>query len=141
MNLQTMFAGHAQPLIVLAEPEYKPDMSEAGTILDQDIPEGTDIAEPVTIHLTVSRGPSYENTRVPKLIGLSVNDILAVIARSRIIFDFTSHHAKNGEKAGTVVGQQNLKESSFRIIQECLLIWLCRPVNLKETYTECSSLI
>lgn len=109
MDLQTLFAGHAQPLIVLAEPEYKPDLSEAGTILDQDIPEGTDIAEPVTIHLTVSRGPSYENTRVPKLIGLSVNDILAVIARSRIIFDFTSHHAKNGEKAGTVVGQQEFE--------------------------------
>ena len=109
MDLQTMFAGHAQPLIVLAEPEYKPDVSEAGTILAQDIPEGTDIAEPVTIHLTVSRGPSYENTRVPKLIGLSVNDILAVIARSRIIFDFTSHHAKNDEKAGTVVGQQEFE--------------------------------
>ena len=58
----------------------------------------------------VSRGPSYENTRVPKLVGLSVNDILAVIARSRIIFDFTSHNAKNNEKAGTVVAQQELDQ-------------------------------
>lgn len=110
MDLQTLFAGHTQPLIVLAEPEYKPDTSEAGTILEQDIPEGTDISEPVTLHLVVSRGPTYENTRVPKLAGLSVNDILAVIARSRIIFDFTSHNAKNGEKPGTVVAQQELEQ-------------------------------
>lgn len=110
MDLQTLFAGHAQPLIVLAEPEYKPDLSDAGTILAQDVAEGTDIAEPVTIHLTVSRGPSYENTRVPKLVGLSVNDILAVIARSRLVFDFTSHHVKNNEKPGYVVSQQEFED-------------------------------
>lgn len=106
MDLQTLFAGQTQPLIVLAEPEYKPDSSPAGTILEQDVPEGTDISEPVTLHLVVSRGATYENTKVPQLVGLSVNDMLAVIARSRIIFDFTSHLAQSGEKTGTVVSEQ-----------------------------------
>ena len=32
MNLQTLFAGSANPLIVLAEPAYKPDLSAAGTL-------------------------------------------------------------------------------------------------------------
>ncbi len=36
MKFQTLFAGSAKPLIVLAKPEYKADASEAGTILQQD---------------------------------------------------------------------------------------------------------
>lgn len=110
MNLQTLFAGQAQPLIVLAEPEFKPDTTPAGTILEQDPPEGTDISEPVTLQLVVSRGATFENTRVPKLVGQSVSDILQTIARSRVIFDFTSHPAAAGEKAGTVVAQQEFEE-------------------------------
>lgn len=110
MNLQTLFAGQTQPLIVLAEPEYKPDTSPAGTILEQDPPEGTDIADPVTVHLVVSRGATFENTRVPRLEGQTVNDVLQTVARSRIIFDFTSHVAAAGEKPGTVVSQQKFEE-------------------------------
>ncbi len=106
MNLQTLFAGTTTPLIVLAQPEYKPDISAAGTILEQDPPEGTDISEPVTLTLVVSRGPSFENTRVPRLIGTSVNDMLQTVARSRIVFDFTARTASNGEKPGTVIAQQ-----------------------------------
>lgn len=106
MDLQTLFAGHSQPLIILAEPEYKPDTSEAGTILEQDIAEGTDISEPVTLHLIVSRGATYENTRVPSLVGMSVSDVLSYLARSRVVFDFTSHIARSGEKPGTVVSEQ-----------------------------------
>lgn len=110
MNLQTLFAGQAQPLIVLAEPEYKPDSSPAGTILEQDPPEGTDITEPVKVQLVVSRGATFENTRIPRLEGQSVNDILQTIARSRVIFDFTSHIVRAGEKPGTVVSQQQFDQ-------------------------------
>lgn len=109
MDLQTLFAGQTQPLIQLAEPEYKPDSSPAGTILEQDLPEGTDISEPVVLHLVVSRGATYENTRVPDLIGQSVSEILAFISRSRLILDFTSHPVKTNEKAGTVVSQQEFE--------------------------------
>jgi len=110
MNLQTLFAGSANPLIVLSEPAYKPDLSAAGTILEQDPPEGTKISDAVTLNLVVSRGPTFENTRVPRLLGTSVNDMLQTIARSRIVFDFTSHIADKTEKAGTVVSQQEFDE-------------------------------
>lgn len=112
MNLQTLFAGTANPLIVLDEPMYKPDVSAAGTILEQDPPEGTDISEPVKLSLVVSRGPSFENTRVPRLTGLSINDMLQTVTRSRIIFEFTSRPMAGKEKPGTVVSQQQF-ESEF----------------------------
>ena len=106
MKLQTLFAGQTKPLIVLAEPEYKPDVSDAGTILEQDPPAGTHISEPVTVQLVVSRGPNFENTKAPYLIGQSVNDLLQIISRSKLVFDITSHKASADEKAGTVVDQQ-----------------------------------
>ncbi|MBR1638425.1 MAG: PASTA domain-containing protein [Treponema sp.] len=105
LKLQALFAGQ-RPLITLATPEYKPDQSEAGTILEQDPPAGTSISEPVTVQLVVSRGPNYENTKVPDLIGQSINDLLQTISRSKIVFDITAHAAQEGEKAGTVVNQQ-----------------------------------
>ena len=107
MKLQTLFAGQTKPLIVLAEPEYKPDVTDAGTILEQDPPAGTKISEPVTVQLVVSRGPNYENTKAPYLIGQSVNDLLQTITRSKLVFDITSHIASDEEKAGTVVSQQS----------------------------------
>ena len=106
MKLQTLFAGQTKPLIVLAEPEYKPDASDAGTILEQDPPAGTRISEPVTVQLVVSRGPNYENTKAPYLIGQSVNDLLQTITRSKLVFDISSRKAEDDDKPGTVVDQQ-----------------------------------
>ena len=97
MKLQTLFAGQTKPLIVLAEPEYKPDVSDAGTILEQDPPAGTKLSEPVTVQLVVSRGPNYENTKAPYLIGQSVNDLLQTITRllltKRQVLLLTSRHS------------------------------------------------
>ena len=112
LSLQTLFAGQAKPLIVMGTPEYKPDLSDAGTILEQDPPEGTEISEPVTLTLVVSRGPNYENTRAPYVVGQSVNDLLQTITRSKIVFDITAHDASSDEKAGTVVNQQTF-DSEF----------------------------
>ena len=110
INLQTMFTGSSRPLIVLAEPSYKSDQSEAGTILAQDPPEGTIISNPVTVKLIVSKGAEYENTRVPKITGLGINALLQTLSGSKVIFDFTSHIAQDGESEGTVVSQE--KDSS-----------------------------
>ncbi|MBQ8678301.1 MULTISPECIES: PASTA domain-containing protein [unclassified Treponema] len=108
INLQTMFTGSSKPLIVLAEPSYKSDQSDAGTILAQDPPEGTIISSPVTVKLIVSRGPEFENTRVPKITGLDIAKLLQTMASSKIVFDFTSHIAGDNEKEGTVTSQQEL---------------------------------
>jgi eukaryotic-like serine/threonine-protein kinase len=108
LKIQTLFAGQTRSLIILDNPEYKPDSAEAGTILEQDPPVGTSISEPVTVHLIVSRGPNYENTRTPRVVGMSINDILQTITRSKVIFDINSHVAINNEVAGTVVSQSDL---------------------------------
>ena len=110
INLQTMFTGSTRPLIVLAEPSYKADQSDAGTILAQDPPEGTIISNPVTVKLIVSRGPEYENTKVPKITGLDFKALISTIANSKIVFDFTTHLASENEKEGTVTRQE--KDSS-----------------------------
>lgn len=106
LKLRTLFAGSTKPLIVLDSPLYKADVSEAGTILAQEPPEGTDISEPVTLKLVVSRGPQFENTRVPNLVGKTVDEMLQIASRSKIVFDFTSRPAAQDENAGTVVEQQ-----------------------------------
>lgn len=112
LKLQTLFAGQTKPLIVLGTPKYKPDLSDAGTILEQDPPAGTSISEPIIVELVVSRGPNYENTRPPKVVGQSVNDLLQTITRSKIVFDIKSHIALDDEKIGTVVSQQTF-DSEF----------------------------
>lgn len=112
LKLQTLFAGQTKPLIVLGNPKYKPDLTDAGTILEQDPPAGTSISEPVTVELVVSRGPNYENTRPPKVVGQSVNDLLQTITRSKVVFDIKSHIALDNEKIGTVVSQQTF-DSEF----------------------------
>ena len=106
MQLQTLFAGSANPLIVLSEPVYRADVSEPGIILEQTPPAGTLITEPVTVTLVVSRGPQFEKTRVPKIVGKSVSDMLGFMVTSKIIFDFTSHEAEPSEKAGCISSQQ-----------------------------------
>lgn len=110
LKIQTLFAGQTKPLIVLAKPEFKPDTSDAGTILEQDPPAGTSISEPVTVQLVVSRGPNFENTRPPRLIGQSVNDLLQSITRHKIVFDISGHKAEEGETAGTVVSQEEFED-------------------------------
>ena len=77
---------------------------------EQDPPEGSKISEPVTVNLVVSRGPNYENTRRPYVIGQSINDLLQTIARTKIVFDITSHTATAQEKPGTVVDQQAIED-------------------------------
>lgn len=106
LRIQTLFSGASRTLITVGEPQYRADASEAGTVLEQEPPAGTAISEPVTLRLVVSRGPSYEQTRVPDIIGMSVNDVLTQMSRSRVIFDFTARTAAEGETAGTVVSQQ-----------------------------------
>lgn len=106
MNIQTLFAGQTKPLIILASPEYIPDTSDAGTILEQDPPAGTNISEPVTVQLIVSRGPNYENTKPPYVIGQSINDLLQTMSWSKVVFDISTHTATNDETPGTVTNME-----------------------------------
>ncbi|GMO46037.1 MAG: PASTA domain-containing protein [Treponemataceae bacterium] len=114
IRLQSLFSGSTRPLIVLGQPLYEPDIAEAGTVLRQNPPEGTEITDPVTLTLVVSRGPQYESTKIPYLVGMGVSDVLQQITRTKLIFDFTSRPAAEGEKAGTVVDQDAITAESAR---------------------------
>lgn len=113
IKLQTLFSG-SRTLITIPEPLYKADDSEAGTILGQNPPPGTQISQPVELELVVSRGPSYEQTRVPNLVGMTVTEILAQMSRTKIAFNFTARPATEDEmaagKEGKVVSQDTSKE-------------------------------
>ncbi|MBQ0051213.1 MAG: PASTA domain-containing protein [Treponema sp.] len=111
INLQTMFTGSKRPLIVLAEPSYKADRSDAGTILAQDPPEGTTISNPVTVKLIVSRGPEYDNAKVPNIQGMSIGALLKVMETSKLVFEFTTHVAGANEEPG--VSAQEKSESTY----------------------------
>lgn len=115
IQLQTLFAGHARPLIVLATPEYKPHNSEAGTILEQDPPAGTGISSQTAVHVVVSRGPDYETVSIPNLVGSSVGDVIQQMARNRLVFNFSSHFARENETAGTVVSQQKFMDERVQV--------------------------
>lgn len=106
IDLTTMFTGSSRPLILLAEPVYKASLEEAGTILEQEPPAGTKISDPVTVNLIVSRGPSFDNTAVPRLVGKSVQEILALLPNLRVVLDFSAHKATKDEKENSVVSQQ-----------------------------------
>lgn len=111
LNLQTIFAGQTRPLITLASPKYTPDKdAAAGIILEQDPPAGTSISEPVVVHLVVSRGSTFENTKAPSLIGQTVNDLLQVIARTKLVFDITARLPEEGENPCTVVSQEEFED-------------------------------
>jgi beta-lactam-binding protein with PASTA domain len=69
------------------------------------------ITDPVTVKLFVSRGPQFEQTTAPYLVGMTISEALIQMERSKVIFDFTAHIAAEGERAGTVVSQESTRAS------------------------------
>lgn len=107
VSLQTVFSGMAVPLINVPETLiYRTDESEPGTILEQDPLPDTSIASPITLSLIVSSGPGNETAKVPWLVGMSLNDALLQMNRTKIIFNWTSRPLNEGETAGMVVSQK-----------------------------------
>lgn len=105
-QLQTLFASSSVQMIKLPDvPIYKEDAAEAGTILEQNPQPNTNLSSPVTLELVVSSGPGREEVPVPNIVGLSLNDTLLQMSRSKIIFNFTAQLPSEGQKAGTVISQ------------------------------------
>ena len=114
LSLQTLMAESAIPLIKLPDvPTYKADASEAGTILEQDPLPDTALTSPVTMSLVVSSGPGNETTRVPYIVGFSLNDTLLQMSRSKIVFNFTAAESDkmDPERPGVVIKQKLPEEN------------------------------
>lgn len=109
ISLQAAFSGMAVQLINVPETlMYRTDESEPGTILEQDPLPDTSITTPVTLSLIVSSGPGNETAKVPWLVGMSLNDALLQMGRTKIIFNWTSRpvDTEKEEVPGTVVSQR-----------------------------------
>lgn len=105
LALQTLFSG-STPLIRMPDKlMYVSDESEPGTILEQDPPADTLLSSPVELSLIVSSGPGDETTKVPWLVGYSLNDALLMMSRYKVIYTFTRRLPRASEKAGTIVSQ------------------------------------
>ncbi|MBQ0165894.1 MAG: PASTA domain-containing protein [Treponema sp.] len=125
ISLQAAFSGMAVQLINVPETlMYRADESEPGTILEQDPLPDTSITSPVTLSLIVSSGPGNETTRVPWLVGKSLNDALLQMSRTKIIFNWTARLLEEGETAGTVVSQKvpgTDGQASAYSVSECVI--------------------
>ncbi|MDD7417396.1 MAG: PASTA domain-containing protein [Treponemataceae bacterium] len=107
LHLQALFTSSEKALLVLDDENilYEYNEAEAGTILEQDPLPDTNISEPIKLKLVVSRGPEHEKAKVPLLVGLTVNDSLLQMSRSKLVFDFTSRTAEGDEAPGTIISQ------------------------------------
>lgn len=113
IHLQAMFTSMATPLIVISDPPlYRFSPAPAGTILEQNPAPDTPITGPTTVDLVVSRGPEGNKVTVPDIIGLSVEETLAAMSRTDVVFDFSSRIPEGSEIAGTVVSQMPAGGSS-----------------------------
>jgi beta-lactam-binding protein with PASTA domain len=106
IHLQTLFTSTTVPLLSVKEPPlYKYNAAPAGTILEQDPSPDTPLSGPVQLIFVVSRGAENAQVAVPAITGLRLADAYAVMAKSDVIFDFSSRAPEGRETSGTVVSQ------------------------------------
>ncbi|MGO8692727.1 MAG: PASTA domain-containing protein [Rectinemataceae bacterium] len=105
IHLQTLFAT-ARPLLTINDPPvYLYDKSPAGTILAQKPAPGTELGGATLLELVVSRGPQRAQVKVPALLGLSIDDALAVVEGSSVDINFAMRDPMKNEKPGVVVSE------------------------------------
>lgn len=106
IDLQSLFTGSVRALIILDENyAYEFSSEEEGTILWQDPAPDTDIVEPITLHIGVSKGAEHDKIKIPSLVGLTLNDMLLQMSRTKVIYDFTSREPVEQDVLGTIVSQ------------------------------------
>ncbi len=111
ISVKSMTWADGSALISIADPIYQKSNLPEGTIIAQEPAAGTPITDEVSLEFVVSRGNGTGRTTVPDLAGKSVSEVLEIMEKSKLIFDFTSHDALEGENAGTVTATENAGET------------------------------
>ncbi|MBP5567896.1 MAG: PASTA domain-containing protein [Treponema sp.] len=88
--------------IVFNNPIYKYSDKKEGTILAQNLKEGTPVYSKTNVQLVVSKGASKKSVTVPALFEKPVDEFYKAIKNTNIIYDVTSHLAGPDETIGTV---------------------------------------
>ena len=103
-ELRALFATGDQT-IEIGEVSYVFSDQDAGTVLAQDPPAGTEIASIVSVALVVSRGQDVERVELPSVVGLPFDQAVDRLVQNAIPFRFTVRDAGADERSGHVVAQ------------------------------------
>ena len=111
LSVKSMTWADGSALITIADPLYKTSSLPEGTIISQEPAPSTPITDAIEMTFVVSKGNGSSKTEVPELVGKGVSEVLSIMESSKLIFDFTSHDALEGENAGTVTANENAGET------------------------------
>lgn len=100
-------------LIKLAPVLYQKSSLPEGTILAQNPSANENITSPILLKLVVSRGEEEEMVTMPDMVGLDINNVLNIMAKTPLLFDFTPHITLNNEIDNTVTDTQSPKGASL----------------------------
>jgi beta-lactam-binding protein with PASTA domain len=128
MDLQTLFASSAQPLLSLGEPfMYEYSGETPGTILEQRPEPGASISGPTPLEFVISRGPEFTMITLPNLVGLSLEEALAEVGRSSLRAVFSTRAARGREPGKLVVYQEPAAQSVVEADTEISLLVTIPP--------------
>lgn len=96
--------------VQLAPIVYQKDSAEAGTILAQFPSAGTYL-DHTKIYFVVSSNNSTVSTTVPSLSGMSIQQILAQMEKTSVVFNFTAVESESTAAVATVTSQDKVDES------------------------------
>lgn len=114
LSVKSMTWADGSSLITIADPMYKTSNLPEGTIISQEPAPSTPITDAIEMTFVVSKGNGSSKTTVPDLTEKSVSDVLAIMEKTKLIFDFTSHIALEGEKAGSVTAFESFEGKSVK---------------------------
>ncbi len=136
IDLQALFTGSARALIILDEKyTYEYSDAEEGTVLWQDPAPDTSIVEPVTLKVGVSKGPEHDKTKVPVLTGLTLNDMLLQMSRTKLIYDFSFREPAGTDIPGTIVSQMPVEETMVNAYSRVSAVFAFSPEEYAESPT------
>lgn len=136
IDLQSLFTGSSRALIVLDENyTYEYNEAEEGTILWQDPSPETDIVDPVVLKVGVSKGPEHDKIKVPVLTGLTLNDMLLQMNRTKVIYEFTFREPAGTEIPGTIVSQTPVENTFVNAYSRVSAVFAFTPDEAEENPT------
>lgn len=130
-RLRTLFDGD-NSLIKIAQPVYKQDSSEQGTILAQFPEAGTYIADATMLYFIVSSGNKVEMVSVPEIEGMNIKQLYKAMEDSKLIFDFTPATADSSKQWGTTV-YQDMKGNTVQAYSHVNAQFAVSPITESDT--------
>ena len=112
LSVKSMTWADGSELITIADPLYQTRNLPEGTIISQEPPSGTPITDAIEMKFVVSKGNGSTKVAVPTLVGKSVSEVISIMENTKLTFDFVSHIALEGEKAGFVSSMQTFDKST-----------------------------